>query len=183
MRYEKIRSIAQVILGIFVVYLLSQNVKYSQNLLDLFTTETSKLMQDSSLIESLEKITSSADVSNDFKNIALDKEQQRLIDVMNWFFNLNEYTIADKNIKNLSRDFSKKVLSTVDTMQTLKEKDISEFNDSDRKFLSEHKVFLETLSKNTSAINQTISEDVIIPIYTRSHIEEYIFNIGNSLSD
>ncbi|MEG2018694.1 MAG: hypothetical protein RR128_09590 [Clostridium sp.] len=183
MRYEKIRSIAQVILGVLVVYLLSQNVKYSQNLLGLFRTETSKLMQDSSLIESLEKITSSTDVSNDFKNIVLDKEQQRLIDIMNWFFNLNEYTIADKNIKNLSIDFSKKVLSTMDTMKTLKEKDISEFNESDRKFLSEHKAFLETLSKNTSAINETIREDIIIPIYTRSHIEDYIFNIGNSLSD
>jgi len=183
MRYETVRSIAQVVLGILVVYLLSQNVKYSQNLLDLFRTETSKLMEDSYSIESLEKLASSTDVSNDLKNIVLDKEQQRLIDIMNWFFNLNEYTIADKNIKNLSRDFSKKVLSTMDTMNMLKAKDISEFNDSDRKFLSEHKEFLETVSKNTSAINETIREDVIIPIYTRSHIVDYIFNIGNSLSE
>jgi hypothetical protein len=183
MRYEKIRSISQVILGMLVIYLLSQNIKYSQNLLGLFKTETSKLVENSYSIESLEKLTSSADVSNDFKNTVLNAEQSRLHDTMTWFYNLNEYTIADKKIKNLSLDLSKKVLSIMDTVNTLKEKDISEFNDSDRKFLSEHKAFLETLSKNTIAINETVREDVIIPMYTRSHIEEYILNIGNSLLD
>lgn len=181
MKEGKVWLILRVLIGVFIIYLVSQNIKYSQNLLTLFKAETSSLMEDSYSIEYIGKIADNADVTNDFKNTVLSNEQNRLCNIMNWLFNLNVYTIADENIKTLSIDVSKEVIIEMDTINSLKEKDISEFNESDRKTLNEYKVFLETLSENTMAINSIVREDVIIPIYTRSHIEKYIYNIGNGL--
>jgi len=183
MREKKLWFIFKIIIGAFIIYSVFLNIKYSQNLMALFKNETFNLYDNRNSIESIDKIAYGSDISNDFKNTVLSNEQERLSNIMDWFYNLNKYTIANKKIRTLSIDVSEEILRLNEALNSIKGKDISELNDSDKKTLSNYKVFLQTLSENTPKINKTVKEDVVIPIYTRSHIEKYIFNIGNALLD
>jgi len=183
MREKKLRFIVKILIGALIIYSVFLNVKYSQSLMKLFKNETFNLYDNRNSIESIDKIAYSSDVTNAYKNTVLSNEQERLGKIMDWFYNLDKYTIANKKIRTLSVDVSEEILRLNEALTSIKDKDISDLNDSDKKALSNYKVFLQILSENTPKISKAINEDVVIPVYTRSHIEKYIFNIGNALID
>lgn len=183
MREKKLWFIFKVIIGAFIIYSVFLNVKYSQSLMVLFKNETYSLHDNRSSIRGIDEIAYRSDVTNAYKNTILSNEQEKLRNIMDWFYNLDKYTIANKKIRTLSIDVSEEILRLNEALNSIKGKDISELNDSDKKTLSNYKVFLQTLSENTTNISKTLNEDVVIPIYTRSHIEKYIFDIGNALLD
>lgn len=183
MREKKLWFIIKILIGALIIYSVFLNVKYSQSLMVLFKNETFNLYDNRNSIESIDKIAYSSDVTNVYKNTVLSNEQEKLGKIMDWFYNLDKYTIANKKIRTLSIDVSEEILHLNEALNSIKDKDISELNDSDKKSLSKYKVFLQTLSENTPKISKAVKEDVVIPIYTRSHIEKYIFNIGNALID
>jgi hypothetical protein len=183
MSEKKLWFIVKILIGTLIIYSMFLNVKYSQSLMKLFKNETTNLYDNRNSIESIDKIAYSSDVTNAYKNTVLSNEQEKLGKIMDWFYNLDKYTIANKKIRTLSVDVSEEILHLNESLTSIKDKDISALNDSDKKSLSKYKVFLQTLSENTPKISKAVKEDVVIPIYTRSHIEKYIFNIGNALID
>jgi hypothetical protein len=183
MSEKKLWFIVKILIGTLIIYSMFLNVKYSQSLMKLFKNETTNLYDNRNSIESIDKIAYSSDVTNAYKNTVLSNEQEKLGKIMDWFYNLDKYTIANKKIRTLSVDVSEEILHLNESLTSIKDKDISALNDSDKKSLSKYKVFLQTLSENTPKISKAVKEDVVIPIYTRSHIEKYIFNIGNAVID
>ncbi len=170
MREKKLWFIIKIIIGAFIIYSVLLNVKYSQSLMVLFKNETYSLHDNRNSIRDIDEIAYRSDVTNAYKNTLLSNEQQKLRNIMDWFYNLDKYTISNKKIRTLSIDVSEEILHLNEALNSIKDKDISELNDSDKKTLSKYKVFLQTLSENTTNISKTVKEDVVIPIYTRSHI-------------
>lgn len=169
-----------IVLIVALLYLLSVSHKQASILTTIFLEETGSMTNLDDQSQAIESVINKK-VTNKEKNEILKREKENIYSVAFWLISLYRYSIDNKDIRHLSIEAADGSLKITDYINTLIDKDISDFDEKDISFLKNYKAKLTIVSKNASEIINKVEEAFIIPFYTENHIKDNILSISNTV--